>query len=183
MYHNGNQLIDPQFLFEKIQLQQNMHVADFGCGRTGHIVFPASQIIGEHGVVYAVDIMKDVLENITKRARMENVTNMYTIWSDIEKAGKTTIPEKSLNIVFLINTLYQITNTTNTLNEANRLLKNKSRILVVDWIKNNLPIGPRDDKLVNFNKIMQWAGDNNLAIQEQFQAGQYHKGMILYKNV
>lgn len=178
----GNQLIDPHLLFKKIGLQKNMQIADFGCGRTGQIVFPASFIVGDHGLVYAVDIMQDILENTMKRAQMEGLVNLHTVWSDIESIGKTAIPEKSLDIVFFINIMHHLIKREAALDEANRLLKNKARILVVDWVKSSLPIAPRGEKLVDFGKIIEWAKSHNFSIQEQFEAGSYHKGLILYKN-
>lgn len=181
MYHSGNELLNPQLLFEKAQLHSGMHVADLGCGRTGHIVFPAAAIIGDHGMIYAVDIMKDVLENIIKRARMENLLNIHTVWSDIEKVGKTAIPKKSLDVVFLVNILFHTDKIENMLDEAHRLLKDKSRIIVVDWIKNSLPFGPKEDKLIDFTKITTWSHNNNIVVQEEFKAGKYHKGLVLYK--
>lgn len=182
MYHSGNQLIDPQLLFRKTQLRKNMYIADFGCGRTGHIIFPAVKIIGEHGLIYAVDIMKDILENINKRARLHNIGNIHTVWSDLETVGKTAIPEKSLDIIFMINTLFHMQNKINVLNEANRLLKSKSRFIIVDWIANNLAIGPKGDKLVDFSQIKSWAQNNNFTVQEEFPVSAYHIGIVLYKN-
>ena len=182
MYHSGNQLINPQLLFEKAQLHKNMHIADFGCGRTGHIVFPAAKIIGGYGMIYAVDIMKDILENIIKRARMHSMGNIHTVWSDLEAVGKTAIPEKSLDVIFIINSLFHMKNKTNVLNEANRLLKNKSRLIIVDWTENNLTIGPKGDQLVNFSLIKTWAQNNNFTVQEEFPVGKYHLGIVLYKN-
>ena len=182
MYNSGNQLIDPQLLFEKAQLRKNMYIADFGCGRTGHIIFPAAKIIGEHGIIYAIDIMKDILENIIKRAHMHGMTNVHTIWSDLEMIGKTSIPEKSLDVVFMTNSLFHMKNKINVLIEASRLLKDKSRLIIVDWIENNLTIGPKGDKLVDFSQIKSWAQSNNFTVQEEFPVGTYHIGVVLYKN-
>ena len=67
-HHVGDQMIDPALLFEKAQLQQGMHIADFGCGRTGHLLFPATRILGERGLIYGIDILKDVLQVVSKRA-------------------------------------------------------------------------------------------------------------------
>ena len=182
VYHTGNQLIDPYLLFEKAHLQVGMHVADLGCGRTGHIVFPAAPIIGERGVLYAVDIMKDVLAVIAKRAALESLTNIQTVWSDIERVGVTAIPEKSLNVAFLVNILFHAKDITNMLNESKRLLKDKSRLLVVDWIPSSLSFSPSKDKLINFNTVKGWATENNFTIQEEFEAGKHHRGVVIYKN-
>jgi ubiquinone/menaquinone biosynthesis C-methylase UbiE len=182
MYHTGNQLIDPKLLYEKVQLRKGMHIADLGCGRTGQFVFSASPIVGPHGMIYAVDIMKDILEGIKKQAELEKFSNIYTVWSNVEILGKTAIPEKSLDAVFFINSLSHFDNLEGALNEANRLLKSKSRMLVVDWMDNSLSIAPKGDNLVDFTKIVDWAKENNYSVQEQFQAGKYHKGFVLYKN-
>lgn len=183
MYHSGNKLIDPNQLFEKARLQSNMRIADFGCGKTGQIVFPASRVIGNDGLIYAVDILQDDLDIISKRAKLNGQTNIHTIWSDVERVGKTSIPEKSLDIIFMVNILSHITNTDNPLNEAKRLLKNKARIVIAEWKHNhNLSIGPTEDKIVDFKKITDWAQDNNFAVQEKFMAGKYHDGIVLFRH-
>lgn len=183
MYHSGNQLIDPHLLFDKTRLSPGMHIADFGCGRTGHIVFPGAMVVGERGVVYAVDILKSVLEEVDKRAKMENLTHVHTIWSDLEKVGKTAIPSETLDTVFIINMLYHTKDHTVVCEEAKRLLKNKARIVVVDWIKNSLPFGPTKEQFVNFDSIREWAQREDFAIQEEFPMGQYHWAIVLYRHI
>ncbi len=180
-YHSGNELIDPYIIFDKAQLRPGMHAADFGCGKTGHILFPAAVIIGEHGVIYGVDIMKDDLAIIAKHAALERLHNIHTIWSDIERIGATAIPAGSLDLIFLINILHAIHDRTNALAEATRLLKDKSRLVLVDWKANNLPIGPKPEKLVDFTAIAAWAAENKYVVQEEFEAGKYHNGVVLYR--
>ncbi|MEK7084522.1 MAG: DnaB-like helicase C-terminal domain-containing protein, partial [Patescibacteria group bacterium] len=104
-YHSGNELIDPYFLFEKVHLHPGMHVADFGCGRTGHIIFPAASVLGDNSIIYAVDILKDVLESIVKRAKMDGLLNIHPVWGDMERRGGVAIPARSLDVVFLVNAL------------------------------------------------------------------------------
>lgn len=183
MYSVGNQLIDPHLLFEKARLHAGMHIADLGCGRTGHIVFPGSMLVGEQGLVYAVDILKDVLENVRKRAAMENLVNVHTIWSNLEKLGSTSIPEHNLDVGFVVNVLCQSQNRLAILDESFRLLKAKARLVVVDWARNSLPFAPAKDKLVDFDTIKKWARGKGLFIQEEFVAGPYHKGLVLFKQV
>jgi ubiquinone/menaquinone biosynthesis C-methylase UbiE len=181
-YHTGNEMVDPYLLFEKAHLQPGMHVADFGCGRTGHIVFPGAMILGENGAMYAVDILKDVLQIIDKRSKLNNnLINVKTVWSDLERVGATAIPEKSLDIVFVVNTLSQSNNRHAILEEAKRLLKEKSRIVVVDWFKKGLSFGPEDDRFVDFENLKKWTRMHDLAVQEEFEVGKYHRGLVLFK--
>ncbi len=183
MYHAGNKLINPAMIFEEAGLHSKMHIADFGCGKTGQIVFPASRIIGDDGMIYAVDILQDDLENVDKRAKMNGQSNIHTVWSDVELVGKTSIPEKSLDMVFMLNILHHVENINNVLDEAKRLLKPKARIVVVDWKPGSkLSIGPAQDKVLDFNKVADWAKQNNFTVQEKFTAGKYHTGMILFRH-
>lgn len=178
----NNLMIDPGLLFQKAQLQKGMHLADFGSDRSGHIVFPAALLIGEKGIVYAVDILKSVLENIKKRAEMESFVNIHPIWSDLEK-GKTAIPEKSLDVIFLVNTLSFCDKPDLILAEAKRLLSPKSRLLIVDWLsKVNSAMGPKDDKFVNFSRIKAWAKQEGFLVQEEFPVGKYHHGIVLFRH-
>lgn len=176
-------LLDPQLLFQKSQLQPGMHVADFACGRTGHVVFPASIIVGEKGVVYAVDILKDILENIRKRASTEALTNIHTVWSDVEKVGKTAIPAKSLDIVFMVNALSHGPNSLLALEEANRLLRDKGRMVVVDWYKKAPSLGPEQKNFVNFDLVKSWATQNGYVVQEEFEAGVYYWALVLFRQM
>lgn len=176
------QLIDTGIIFAKAHLQPGMHVADFGSGKTGHIVFPAAAILGERGLIYAVDIMKPTLENISRRAALENFHNIETIWSDVEHVGATAIPAHTLDLVFIIGTLAHTDHKHNMLDEANRLLKDKSRLVVVDWARDGLPFSPKKENMVSFPDVIAWGQTNNFFVQEEFEAGDYHHGIVLYKH-
>ncbi|MFA6427878.1 MAG: methyltransferase domain-containing protein [Candidatus Magasanikbacteria bacterium] len=180
-YHSGNQLIDPALLFEKVHLHEGMHVADFGCGRTGHVVFPASLVVGVKGIVYAVDILKDVLENVRKRAMLEAIHNIETVWADLEKSGGIAIPHKTLDVGFFVNVLYHMNSYDTTLNEVASILRDKGRIVVVDWERRLSTIGPSEDSMVRFDDIASWTMNNNFVVQEDFKASPYHRGLVLFK--
>jgi len=180
-YHSGNHLIDPHELLQKAHVHEGMHIADFGCGRTGHVVFPGSKIVGERGIVYAVDILKDILETIRRRAAMEAIHNIETIWADLEQQNSISIAPKTLNVAFLINMLYHSHDYTNVLVEVSRVLADTSRIVVVDWSRNLANLGPSQKDMVQFDDIKNWAYKQNFVIQEDFPVGRYHRGMILFR--
>ncbi|MFA7314717.1 MAG: methyltransferase domain-containing protein [Candidatus Magasanikbacteria bacterium] len=181
-YHSGNNLIDSTTILEKSHVHESMHVVDFGCGRTGHIVFSVTKAVGEKGIVYAVDILKDVLESIRRRSAIEAIHNVETIWGDIGKKNGVAIAPKTIDIVFCINVLFHFFDYDEVLNEATRLLKDKGRIVIVDWQNNLSGIGPKVENMVDFDKIIAWARQNNFFVQEDTALGNYHRGLFLYKN-
>lgn len=181
-YSAGNEMVDAQLIFAKAHLRPNMHVADFGCGTTGHLVFPGAKVVGEHGVMYAVDIVKNVLSHIQKRADLNNQHNIHTVWTDLERVGLCSIPKASLDVVFIVNMLVQAKDHGSVLQEAARLLKPKGRVVIVDWIKKGLTFSPNDDYHINFDELKKWAKQNNFSIQEEFDVGQFHFGLVLYRH-
>jgi len=181
MVHVGTALIDPQKIFMRIGLVKGMRVADFGCGRTGHFVFTAAKTVTDMGVVYAIDVIKEVLENIRSRVRIEGFDNVQVVWSDIEIVGKTPIPEGTLDICFFVNVLSQLKNPSAALTEAGRLLKTGGKIVVVDWLKKIGPLGPAEETMLNPEKIRNLGERCGLIWGESDSTGDYHFYSILNK--
>jgi len=180
--HSGTALIDPNKIFEKILLSNGMRVADLGCGRTGHFVFPAAQVVGEKGIVYAVDVIKNVLESIGSLARSEGYANVHTVWSDIELVGKTPIADKTLDACFMINVLFQLKNKAGAVKEAARLLKSEGHLVVIDWARKLGSLGPADEAMVNPESVVSLARQENLRLVDKMPMGDYHFSLIFKKS-
>ncbi|MEK9182902.1 MAG: methyltransferase domain-containing protein [Patescibacteria group bacterium] len=177
----GNKLIDPVMVLQKAGLKEKMQVADLGCGAVGHYVFPAAKMVGKEGKVYAVDILKPVLENIEKRANLENLSNIITVWSDLERYGAAKIASSSLDAVFLLNTLFQTKDRPIVLKEATRLLKVGGKLVVVDWLMIDAPFGPPVEGRVDHAFVEAEADKLGLRLLNRFSAGKYHYGLVFEK--
>jgi ubiquinone/menaquinone biosynthesis C-methylase UbiE len=177
----GNALLDVNLILGKAQIGDKIKVADLGCGASGHFVFPAARLTGKNGRVYAVDILKTNLENINRRARLENLDNIETVWSDLEIFGATKIESGSLDVAMLINTLYQSHKRAEILREAIRMLKKGGKLIVVEWKNISSPIGPPVEERVKVDLLKAAAKKLGLSLEEEFEAGQYHYGLIFIK--
>ena len=172
---NANQILG-QILGIKI----GQRVADLGAGG-GMFTLQSARLVGEQGEVYAVDVVKNCLSDIESKARMANLYNIKTVWSNIEIVGATKIPEESLDFVLLVNVLFQTKKTDQALKEGKRLLKSGGRMLVIDWSDHRGGIGPHQDRHINPATISSQAQKINLIPEQQFKAGQYHFGQIFIK--
>mgnify|MGYP000110679399 CR=1 FL=1 len=181
MAHSGTALIDPYKIFEKISLAEGNRVADLGCGRTGHFVFPAVKVVGEKGIVYAVDVVKNILESIKSLARSGGIENVQTIWSDIELPGKTPIPANSLDACFCVNVLFQLKNKAGAITEAARILKKGGYLVVVDWARKLGTLGPDPQIMVNPEELIKRAAAQQLRLMSRVTPGDYHYGLIFEK--
>jgi len=181
MSHSGIALIDPEKVFEKIHLGPGMRVADFGCGRTGHFVFPASRKVNDTGIVYAVDVIKNILESISSQSKSGGFHNVQTIWSDIEKYGKSPIPSNSLDAGFFVNVVSLFTDYKEALRESVRLLKTDGYLVVIDWSKKIGMLGPDETKMINPDLIETLSGELGLEIVDKFPINEYHYSIIFKK--
>jgi len=181
MSHSGVALINPEKIFDKINLRSGMRVADFGCGRTGHFVFTASRRVGNTGIVYAIDIIKNILESIASQSKSGGFHNIQTIWSDIEKYNKSPIPENSLDVSFFVNVISSLADYKTALRESVRLLKISGFLIIVDWDKKLGMIGPDKDKMISPDIIENMADELGLEWVDKFSINDYHYTVILKK--
>jgi ubiquinone/menaquinone biosynthesis C-methylase UbiE len=177
----GQSLIDINKVLDKIQITEKMRVADLGCGASGRFVFTCSQAVGKEGVVYAVDILKEVLDTIERRTKQENLENITTIWSNLEIFGATKIENNSLDLALLFNTLYQSKKRANIIREAARMLKKQGRLAVIEWKNITLPFGPPPEERVKPDLLKQGVKKLGLDLENEFEAGPFHYGLIFVK--
>lgn len=177
----GNELLDPLEILARLGVKTGSRVADLGCGGAGHFIIPAAKLVGDHITVYAVDILKTVLQSVNSKARLEGINNIKTVWSNLENVGATKIRKGSLDFALLINILFQSKKHEDILKEAMRLLKEDGQILIIDWNQNPSAFGPLPASRVKADSIKKLAQDLKLKSTDEFQAGTYHYGIILKK--
>lgn len=177
----GNILLDANFILNKVSVEDKMKIADLGCGASGHFIFPASIMAGNSGLVYAVDIQKTMLETVSRRVKQENIKNVKIKWSDLEIFNATEIESGSLDIALLINTLYQSHKRVEIIREAIRMLKKRGKLVIVEWKNIALPFGPPPEERVKTDLLKIGAQKLGLKLEEEFEAGHYHYGMLFVK--
>ncbi len=178
---NSNELLKID-VFQKIGLEESMIVGDLGCGNLAYYAFGAAKIIGKKGRVYAVDILKTVLNAVENRARQEGLDEIIkTVWSNIEMLGATNIPSNSLNVAFIHNVLFQSTGHENFLKETARLLVAGGKLMIIDWKKTGAPFGPPVKDRPDPEIVKQLATNAGFELVEEFEAGPYHFGLVFKK--
>jgi ubiquinone/menaquinone biosynthesis C-methylase UbiE len=175
---SGTELINPFKLLERVGIRAGAKVADLGCGAIGHFVFPASQLVGPDGVVYAVDIQRDVLEQVEKTAKQEQAFNVKTVWSDIDVLNAARIPDASLDLTLVINNVWLSENRPQMVKECARLTKPGGRVVVVEWKTISTPIGPPADRRIDREDAKKTFTTPLLEFHDDFEAGPYHYGII-----
>jgi len=177
----GTQFLKPQDLIKKAEITEGMHVADLGCGNLGYFIIPLAKLVGKNGKAYAVDILKPVLEAVKSRAKLEGISNIETVWTNLEKVGATDIDQSSLDLAMIVNVLYQNKEYAPIIEEASRLLKPAGKLIVVDWKKSGIPFGPPVEQRVDVNEIKNIAANFQLELTEETEVGEYFWGLVFVK--
>jgi ubiquinone/menaquinone biosynthesis C-methylase UbiE len=177
----GNQLLDPQRLLIEVGVQKNQQVADLGCGAVGHFVFPAAEMVGDKGLVYAVDIRRIILEGIKNRARIEGKENIKTVWSNLEVYRGTGILDNSLDVAMLINVLFQNKKQEEIIHEAVRMVKPGGRLAIVDWKPEKSVLGPPLEIRAKPEVLIKLCQKEGLTVEREFEPGNFHFGLLFNK--
>ena len=172
--HSGRALVDPYIVFDKVGLAKGMRVADLGCGRVGHFVFPAARIVGETGIIYAVDILEEVLKNIASNIRSYGLDNIEPVWANIEKYGQVPVPMNTIDVVFITNVMFQLKDKIAAIKEAGRLLTDGGKLVIIDWQKKLSTLGPLPDQMLTVDAVVAMAKQVGLVPEEKFALGNYH---------
>jgi len=113
---------------EELGIQPGDRVADLGAG-SGLFTRPLAREVGAEGIVYAVDIDKDLLSHIEETAVEQSLANIRTV---LAAEYDPRIPEK-VDLVLICDTLHQIRNPDIYLRDLTRYLKASARVAVIDY--------------------------------------------------
>lgn len=181
MPNNKIILFDIPAIIRKMKIEEGQAVADLGCGNFGFFVWPLARLVGRHGQVFAVDILKSNLDEIKRVALKDNLPQVKTIWSNLEVFKATQIENSRLDAALLINVLHQSEKKAEILRETLRLLKRNGQLLIVEWGNSDSPLGPKKEKRVKLESLKTAAEKLGLELQKEFLAGPYHYGLIFTK--
>lgn len=176
-----NQFLDPKKILEQLDIQEGEIVADFGCG-SGYFTFPVAKMIGENGLVYAVDVQKSVISAIESKMSFLGIRNVKPVWANLEILGSTKIEKESVDIVLLVKILYQSNKHKEIFEETKRVLKSKGTLLILDWKKTEAPMGPKISLRIAKDQIKKEAEEAGFKFIRELEADSYHYALVFSKS-
>ena len=171
------EFLNPNKILRQLKLKPDMVGADFGSGSGGWAIPLAQEL--EDGKVFAIDILEEPLSALKARLKRRNIDNVETVQSNVEALHGSKLLSDSCDLVLMTNLLFQIEDKETVLVEAKRALKEKGRILIVDW-KSGKSFGPKHNR-ISSNEVKRLAEKLFLKIEKEFEASPYHWALILIK--
>ena len=174
----GSALLDALAILDAVGVRSGMRVADFGAGRTGHFALPALRLVGEDGVVYAIDIHPECLAMVEGHRKLGGLTNLETLQGDIERSGGVPLDSQSIDIALVVNTLWQARNHLAIARELRRVLRQGGKAVVIDWHPNasHVAAPPAHVRVPDHAADMVFRGEGWHA--ERFTPSAWHWGRI-----
>ncbi len=171
---------NPEKNIKELFLRDGMSVADLGAG-SGAYTIAAANIVGDDGLVYAVDVQKDLLLKIKNETTNVGVGNVEILHGNIEKLGGTKIKDSVVDAVIISNVLFQSDDKQGVFNEANRILVKGGKLLVVDWSDSFGGLGPQQSYIFTEKEAKETAQTAGFSYEKDIDAGEHHYGFICTK--
>jgi ubiquinone/menaquinone biosynthesis C-methylase UbiE len=119
----------PEKVVLSLAIKPGERVADLGSGG-GYFTFRLSQAVGPTGKVYAVDVDKDMLEDLAERAKNDGYRNIEKV---LAKYDDPSLPESGVDLIFTSNVYHHIEARAKYFADAARYLRPGGRIAIVDF--------------------------------------------------
>lgn len=173
---------DPVTIIQELPILAGSKVADLGAGSGAYsFAFGKKVKKSNGGMVYAIDVQKDLLERIEKEAESQKISTIQTVLGDIEKKSGTRLRDGSIDIAVIANTLFQTEDSRALAEEAHRVLKEKGVLLVVDWVDSFGGMGPHEDSIFSKERAVEIFGSSGFRVDREIDAGEHHWGVVFKK--
>ncbi len=144
--------MQPKSLIDEFNIKEGYKVVEFGSGH-GSISLTLAKSHPE-AEFYAVEVQKDLLLKMLKEAKEMHLSNIKAVWGDVEQKMGAKLADNFANLVFFVNSLFQIEDKKSALLEAKRILKQNAELLLVDW-KKDAPVGPDVNHRIDKNDLLE----------------------------
>jgi ubiquinone/menaquinone biosynthesis C-methylase UbiE len=112
---------------EGFHIQKGMTVVDYGCG-PGRYTTRFAALVGEEGLVYAIDVQELALESVRCRMRDQGLSNIVPV---LAVGYRTKIDDHVADMVFALDMIFGVNEPTSLLAELRRLCR-QDGVLIVD---------------------------------------------------
>lgn len=143
------EMLPTRTVLNKIGLNEGARLADIGCG-IGYFSIPAADVIGPQGIVFALDVSKEMIEELDKKIEENGIENIRTVITD---KYNFKLEDNSVSYAFICTVLHEIEDGMAFINETKRILALGGKIAVVEWIRAESDWGPPVDHRLDSSDV------------------------------
>jgi ubiquinone/menaquinone biosynthesis C-methylase UbiE len=128
----------PDALIAALGLKPGDCVADLGAG-TGYFSRRLSAAVGPTGTVLAVEVEPNLVTHLRERSEKEKTANVVPILGSFDDPR---LPARAVDVLLIVDTFHHIDGRVAYMQAQKRALTPAGRVVIVDWEKRPLPVGP-----------------------------------------
>lgn len=157
--------LSPKSTLIKAGFKENMILCDIGAG-TGIFSFPAAKISSND--IYALEISDSMIELLRNRITEQTTKNLI-----IKKVDSNVLPlgNNSCDMAIMVTVLHEIEDKECMINEIKRVLKEKGKLMIIEFHKRKTPMGPPIDYRLSEEYVEEICNDSQLKTIEKFSLG------------
>lgn len=166
--------MNPESLFFYLKLNPEQIWLDFGCG-PGFFSIPMAKKVAK---VIAVDVSREMLQILRKRANENGVSNMEYLEQGCP--GDLT-GVSDVNGVLMVNVLHEVEEPHLCLSVTSQKLKHNGMFVLVEWKHEPMEMGPPLDHRFTVVQIKEIIKKSGLKLNDRPKIYKYHDVYILSK--
>jgi len=182
--HHGRSskgFLDAGKVLRYVGINEGDRFLDLGCG-DGHFSIAASQAVGKDGIVHAFDVDEESIARLRNEIAEKKITNIKASVVDITK--KLPLADESISLAFMSNVLHGLVENgaaDSTLNEIARVTPYNGKLAVVEFKKQESPMGPPLPIRLSAEDVETLARGYGFSKESVQEVGPYHYATILRK--
>lgn len=142
----------PDLVIQSMEIKPNDIIVDIGSA-TGYFPMRFAEYV-PNGKVIGVDVEKDMVDYLNHRAQKDGIQNLKSILGEYHDP-KIPLP---VDIVFICNTYHHIENRVVYFKNIKRKIKPDGKLVIVDFRKGDLPVGPPDEHKLSPKQVIEELG-------------------------
>jgi ubiquinone/menaquinone biosynthesis C-methylase UbiE len=167
-------IVDKEKVFDALDLKKDTIMLDVACG-VGNYSVAASKIIGNEGMIYAVDLWEEGINALKQTIGEKGIKNIRPLLSDVNKH----IPaeDRSIDVVLMATVLHdliEVHTEKGTLKEIKRVLKPGGKLVIIEFKKIEGPPGPPVAIRLTPEETEKIVSAHGFKQEKVIDAGQYH---------
>ena len=155
----------PERVMADLRLTGGMQVADVGCGN-GYFTFRLAEAVGEKGKVFATEISKGALKNVSTRAAKEKVANIQTVLSE---PTKTKLAPESVDATLIAMVLHHVPKNLRAAltKDIARAIRPGGYLYILEW-RVDAKVKYDKDRRISRTDLIKLATDAGLTLDAEF---------------
>ena len=171
-------LVDADLVFGEFRLGGGITFLDLGCGR-GEYAMAAAEIIGDEGLVYAVDLWEEGITLLREEVAALGINNLKSMVADVGKM--IPIEDHTVDLCFMATVFHDLVLAgvaEGALEEVFRVMKRDGLLAILEFEKVDGPPGPPLGSRLSAEEVEEKVIPHGFEIIKVTSAGEYNYLMI-----